>query len=237
MATATLRSVEIRQIKEFTYLWEGVDRNNRSVRGETKARVGNGRQLQSAAPGHPRSPSSGAQIFPRRQPGHRDATSRSSRASSPRCLEAGVPLLQAFEIVARGHRNAALLPPDDGHQEPRRGGVKPFRRPSASIRGSSTRSTATWSARARPPATLDAILGSARHLQGEDSRDQEQDQVCALLSDLGRCRWRSSSSSGDHGLGDSVVQASVFANFGANLPAPDADGDRPYRTSSWPIGG
>ena len=35
MATATAQSR--RDVKEFTYLWEGVDRNNRQVRGESRA--------------------------------------------------------------------------------------------------------------------------------------------------------------------------------------------------------
>ena len=37
MATATVqRRAQIRDVKEYTYLWEGTDRNNRQVRGETK---------------------------------------------------------------------------------------------------------------------------------------------------------------------------------------------------------
>ena len=35
MATVTAQSR--REVKEFTYLWEGVDRNNRQVRGESRA--------------------------------------------------------------------------------------------------------------------------------------------------------------------------------------------------------
>jgi len=39
MATATTatRRVQRKDVKEFTYLWEGFDRNNRNVRGEMKA--------------------------------------------------------------------------------------------------------------------------------------------------------------------------------------------------------
>ena len=34
MATATAQR---RDVKEYTFVWEGVDRNNRQVRGETRA--------------------------------------------------------------------------------------------------------------------------------------------------------------------------------------------------------
>ena len=38
MATATVqRRAQIRDVKEYTYLWEGTDRNNRQVRGEMRA--------------------------------------------------------------------------------------------------------------------------------------------------------------------------------------------------------
>ena len=32
-ATATARGI---RVKEYTFIWEGIDRNNRQVRGETK---------------------------------------------------------------------------------------------------------------------------------------------------------------------------------------------------------
>ena len=35
MATATAQAR--RDVKEYTYLWEGIDRNNRQVRGESRA--------------------------------------------------------------------------------------------------------------------------------------------------------------------------------------------------------
>ena len=38
MATATVqRRAQIRDVKEYTFLWEGIDRNNRQVRGEMRA--------------------------------------------------------------------------------------------------------------------------------------------------------------------------------------------------------
>ena len=37
--TATVqRRAQIRDVKEYTYLWEGTDRNNRQVRGEMRGR-------------------------------------------------------------------------------------------------------------------------------------------------------------------------------------------------------
>jgi type IV pilus assembly protein PilC len=37
MATATAAARRDIRVKEYTFLWEGTDRNNRQVRGETKA--------------------------------------------------------------------------------------------------------------------------------------------------------------------------------------------------------
>jgi type IV pilus assembly protein PilC len=104
MATATTTAPRKADVKEYTFLWEGVDRNNRQVRGEAKAasetvvRTNLRRQ--------------GVRIVKiKRQ------TFRGGRAVNDRdityftrqlatMLRAGVPLLQAFEIVARGHSNA-----------------------------------------------------------------------------------------------------------------------------------
>ena len=102
MATAT--TTQRKDVQEFTYLWEGVDRNNRQVRGEQRA------------------PSETVVTTNLRRQGIRVTkikrqTFRGGRAVNERdvtfftrqlatMLRAGVPLLQAFEIVARGHSNA-----------------------------------------------------------------------------------------------------------------------------------
>jgi len=91
------------QIKEYTYLWEGVDRNNRSVRGESKAAseavVSSNLRRQGIRITKLRRETfrGGGRVT------ERDITFFTRQLST--MLRAGVPLLQAFEIVARGHRN------------------------------------------------------------------------------------------------------------------------------------
>ena len=100
MATAIAQR---REVKEYTFLWEGVDRNNRHVRGETKA--------ASEAVVNSSLRRQGIRITKlRRQTfrgggrvNERDITFFTRQLST--MLKAGVPLLQCFEIVARGHRN------------------------------------------------------------------------------------------------------------------------------------
>ena len=81
MATATATR---KDVKEYTFVWEGVDRNNRQIRGESQGRVADRRHDQPAPPGHPhqkikkQSRSAAARRSASR-------TSRSSRASSRRC--------------------------------------------------------------------------------------------------------------------------------------------------------
>src|SRR6476646_10470259 len=101
MATAT---VPRQTVKEYTYIWSGVDRNQREVRGETRA------------------PSETVVTTSLRRQGIRitkikKQTLRGGRSISQKditfftrqlatMLKAGVPMLQAFDIVARGHSNA-----------------------------------------------------------------------------------------------------------------------------------
>jgi len=103
MATTTTAIPQRREVKEYTFLWEGVDRNNRHVRGETKA--------ASEAVVNSNLRRQGIRITKlRRQTfrgggrvSERDITFFTRQLST--MLKAGVPLLQSFEIVARGHRN------------------------------------------------------------------------------------------------------------------------------------
>jgi type IV pilus assembly protein PilC len=102
MATAIAQRRESR-IKEYTYLWEGVDRNNRNVRGELKgaseAVVSSNLRRQGIRITKLRRETfrGGGRVT------ERDITFFTRQLST--MLKAGVPLLQAFEIVARGHRN------------------------------------------------------------------------------------------------------------------------------------
>ena len=101
MATATAQSR--RDVKEFTYLWEGVDRNNRQVRGESRAAsetvvTTNLRRQGVRIVKIKRQSFRGG-----RSVGEKDITFFTRQLAT--MLKAGVPLLQSFEIIARGHSN------------------------------------------------------------------------------------------------------------------------------------
>ena len=91
------------QVKEYTFLWEGVDRNNRNVRGEVKA--------ASEAVVSSNLRRQGIRITKLRRQTFRgggrvnekDITFFTRQLAT--MLKAGVPLLQSFEIIARGHKN------------------------------------------------------------------------------------------------------------------------------------
>src|SRR6266566_6551053 len=102
MATAVAQRRES-QVKEYTYLWEGVDRNNRNIRGESKAAsetvvTSNLRRQGIRITKLKRQTFRGG-----RRVGERDITFFTRQLAT--MLRAGVPLLQSFEIVARGHSN------------------------------------------------------------------------------------------------------------------------------------
>ena len=103
--TATApRRLPRKDVKEFTYVWEGFDRSGRSVRGEMKAAsetvVSTNLRRQ------------GIRIAKLRRQTFRGGSSVNEKDITfftrqlATMLKAGVPLLQAFEIVARGHKNA-----------------------------------------------------------------------------------------------------------------------------------
>ena len=104
MATATTTAPQRRDVKEFTFIWEGVDRSNRQVRGESRA------ASETVVTTNLRR--QGIRVVKiRRQTfrGGRKVTDKDITFFTRQLatmLKAGVPLLQAFEIVARGHSNA-----------------------------------------------------------------------------------------------------------------------------------
>src|SRR5438132_3539749 len=103
MATAIAQRRDTR-VKEYTYLWEGIDRNNRNVRGETKAAsetvvTSNLRRQGIRITRLKRQTFRGG-----RKVKEKDITFFTRQLAT--MLKAGVPLLQAFEIVARGHSTA-----------------------------------------------------------------------------------------------------------------------------------
>ncbi|MEP7327597.1 MAG: type II secretion system F family protein [Betaproteobacteria bacterium] len=101
MATTTAQR---RDVKEYTFLWEGVDRNNRQVRGETKAAT------ETVVTTNLRR--QGIRVVKIRKQSFRGGRKVSEKDITfftrqlATMLKAGVPLLQSFEIVARGHSNA-----------------------------------------------------------------------------------------------------------------------------------
>ncbi|KQP39759.1 type II secretion system F family protein [Pseudorhodoferax sp. Leaf274] len=99
MATAASRDV-----KEFVFEWEGKDRNGKQVRGETRAAGENQVQASLRRQG----------VFPTKIKKRR---MRGGKSIKPKdiaiftrqlatMMKAGVPLLQAFDIVGRGNANA-----------------------------------------------------------------------------------------------------------------------------------
>ena len=101
MATAVSKNV-----KDAVFEWEGKDRNGKTVRGETRA-VGENQVLaalrrQGIVPGKikKRRTSSGKRIKPK------DIAIFTRQLAT--MMKAGVPLLQAFDIVGRGNANPSV---------------------------------------------------------------------------------------------------------------------------------
>jgi type IV pilus assembly protein PilC len=101
MATAAAAKVT-----EFVYEWEGRDRNGKTVRGETRAagenQVNAALRRQGVTPTKvkKRRMRSGAKIKPK------DIAIFTRQLAT--MMKAGVPLLQAFDIVGRGNSNASV---------------------------------------------------------------------------------------------------------------------------------
>ena len=104
MAVATQTARGAREVKTYIFNWEGVDKNNRTMRGDMRAasetvvtstlrrqgiRVVRVKKLSLRGGGTIKD---------------RDITFFTRQLST--MMRAGVPLLQAFDIVARGHSNA-----------------------------------------------------------------------------------------------------------------------------------
>ena len=103
MATATTTASR-RDVKEYTYIWEGTDRNSRQLRGEVKAAsetvvITNLRRQGVRVTKIKRQTFRGG-----RKVSEKDVTFFTRQLAT--MLKSGVPLLQSFEIVARGHSNA-----------------------------------------------------------------------------------------------------------------------------------
>ncbi|MDO5086134.1 MAG: type II secretion system F family protein [Comamonadaceae bacterium] len=105
MATAT-RAATAKSVKEFVFEWEGKDRNGKIVRGETRASGENQVQATLRRQGilvtkiKKRRMRSGKRIKPR------DIAVFTRQLAT--MMKAGVPLLQAFDIVGRGNANPSV---------------------------------------------------------------------------------------------------------------------------------
>jgi type IV pilus assembly protein PilC len=103
MATTAVAQRRDTRVKEYTFLWEGVDRNNRNVRGETKA------ASEAVVTSNLRR--QGVRITKLKRQSFRGGGRVNDRDITfftrqlATMLKAGVPLLQCFEIIARGHKN------------------------------------------------------------------------------------------------------------------------------------
>jgi type IV pilus assembly protein PilC len=98
-ATATAR----KEVKEFTFLWEGMDRNNRQVRGELRAASETVVTTNLRRQGVRITKIKRQTFRGGRKVTDRDITFFTRQMAT--MLRSGVPLLQSFEIVARGHSN------------------------------------------------------------------------------------------------------------------------------------
>jgi type IV pilus assembly protein PilC len=103
MATATVPRREVKT-KEQTFLWEGVDRNNKPARGELRA-VSETVATTTLRRQGIRVVKIKRQAFRGgRSVNEKDITFFTRQLAT--MLRAGVPLLQSFDIIARGHSNA-----------------------------------------------------------------------------------------------------------------------------------
>jgi type IV pilus assembly protein PilC len=101
MAIATAQQ---KDVKEYTFQWTGVDRNQREIRGEVRAAsetvvTTNLRRQGIRVTKIKRQTMRGGRGI-----SQRDITFFTRQLAT--MLKAGVPMLQAFDIVARGHSNA-----------------------------------------------------------------------------------------------------------------------------------
>jgi type IV pilus assembly protein PilC len=103
MATAIAQR-RASEVKEYTYLWEGTDRNNRNVRGEMKSASENVVRSNLRRQGVRITKLKRQTFRGGRSVKEKDITFFTRQLAT--MLRAGVPLLQAFEIIARGNSNA-----------------------------------------------------------------------------------------------------------------------------------
>ncbi|MFC5476476.1 type II secretion system F family protein [Paraherbaspirillum soli] len=106
MATAARNLTSARQVKEFVYIWEGKDKKGKVVRGELRAgsetvvNVTMRRQGILVTKVKKKTFRSGKKIS------EKDVSLFTRQLAT--MMKAGVPLLQSFDIVAKGHANPSV---------------------------------------------------------------------------------------------------------------------------------
>ncbi len=101
-----MATISSKDIKEFVYEWEGKDRNGKQVRGEVRAAGEN--QVKASLRRQGVLPS---KIKKRRSTGGKKIRPKDLAIFTRQLatmMKAGVPLLQAFDIVGRGNANASV---------------------------------------------------------------------------------------------------------------------------------
>ena len=222
MATATAAAVKKPNVKEFNFTWVGTGQGRQDrARGNAGDRRSAG-QRHAAPAGHQDRPGQEAAAQSRRQdhreghhalyaPARDDDEVGRAAAAGIRHRGQGAHQRGRRQAPARHQdRGGNRLEPEAGVREAspllRRAVLQPGRRGRA---GRDTRQPA------RPSC----------HLQGKDPRDQEQDQVRAVLP-ARHHRRRVRDYRGDHDLRDSRLQAGVHElRRGPACPDPDRDGD------------
>jgi len=101
---ATTATVARPVVKEYTYQWVGLDRNHREVRGETRGVSETVVTTNLRRQGIRVTKIKRQALRGGRSISQRDITFFTRQLAT--MLKAGVPMLQAFDIVARGHGNA-----------------------------------------------------------------------------------------------------------------------------------
>ena len=106
MATATAAASRKNEVKEFTFLWEGRDKTGKIIKGEmrstgeTMVKSTLRRQGVQVVKVKKRRSGSGGKVT------EKDITLFTRQLAT--MMKAGVPLLQSFDIVGKGHANPAV---------------------------------------------------------------------------------------------------------------------------------
>lgn len=202
-------------VKEYTFLWEGIDRSNRNVRGELKSASENVVRSNLRRQGIRITKLKRQSFRGGRAVKEKDITFFTRQLAT--MLKAGVPLLQAFEIVARGHSN------------PR------FARLMMDIKGRVEAGSSLSQAFREHPAQFDALycnLVSAGETSGMldgilDRLATYKEKILALKSKIKSALFYPISVVTVAIIVVWVIMVwvipsfkRVFTNFGANLPAP-----------------